>query len=124
VWFRESERFARHWSTTIEARRYPCSEARITAADWKRGDPAMPFPSQQQTLADDIVRCHLLRRKSFTAVRKLLGRPATTSHQQGRRYASWELGRERDSFFPLDSEFLSLRFDRRGLLDHASLEQG
>jgi hypothetical protein len=34
LWYRSRERFDRHRSTVIEARRYPCSEAALTSEQW------------------------------------------------------------------------------------------
>lgn len=125
VWVKSSELFSRHSSTTIEARRYPCSEARVTAAMWRRsrhdGPGALTF---HQMLADDLVRCDQLQGKTYREARALLGRPSESGKQDGARYADWILGTERDSLFQVDSEYLSLRFNAAGRLRSARLTQG
>jgi hypothetical protein len=126
VWFKERERFRARWSTAIEARRYPCAEARVTAEAWAEGrrDMSSTFPSREQVLADDLIRCKLLRGMTETDVRALLGPPDDVSSERGRRYLAYEIGLQRDSFFQLDSEYLSLRFDRDGTIESASMYQG
>lgn len=126
VWFKERERFAKHWSTTIEARRYPCRQARVTARAWAsaRRSHANAFPSRQQVLADDLVRCKQLRGRTFAEVQAVLGRPDGSSQTRGRRRADWFLGLERDSFFQVDSELLALTFGRDDVLSSIRFVQG
>ncbi|HEV7750943.1 MAG TPA: hypothetical protein VGO71_05350 [Baekduia sp.] len=126
VWFKSDERFAEHWSTTIEARRYPCTQAHVSAKAWARArrSPSSAFPSQQQVLADDLIRCGQLRGKTYKMLTALLGRPDEQSKQNGARSAGWQIGLERDSLFQVDSEYLSLRFGRDGVLQSADMTQG
>ena len=127
VWFLERERFnpgPDDFSTAIEGRRWPCSEARVTRASWARAkrnfDDSEAFPTEQQVLADDIIRCKLLRGMKRRAVVRLLG-----PHEgiEGDDYISYTVGPERDSFFQVDSEALSIEFDRRGTFKQAELVQ-
>ncbi|MFL5909496.1 MAG: hypothetical protein ACJ768_02840 [Gaiellaceae bacterium] len=113
VWFRDRERFHKHWSTTIEARRYPCTDASVTPSSWaaSRGDSSAAFPSRAQVLADDLIRCGLLKGKSYDEVRRLLGAP---DEPVSRHYLDYDIGLERDSFIQVDSEVLSIGFDRSG----------
>ena len=126
VWFRSRERFRPKWSTTIEARRYPCREARVTARAWRaaRRSNTGAFPDRMQVLADDLKRCGQLRGKTYAGVRRLLGRPDETSVSDGRRYADWDVGAERDSFFQVDNEYFSLTFGTDGVLESVTFEQG
>lgn len=127
VWFRESRRFARSLLPIVEAHRPPCRQAAVTRLAWRRalGQRRLSaFPSRLQVLADDLVRCGQLDGERYAAVRALLGRPDTTEIVRGRRVADWELGLERDSFFQVDNEFLSLRFDRLDRLRSLEFVQG
>lgn len=121
VWFRERERFKRHPSTAIEARRYPCSEARVTRRAWSVAVHAMakdPFPSRLQVLGDDIVRCSLLKGKTYGQVAVMLsGRPGKRHH---RRYVEFTAGEQRNSFMQTDPEYLHIEFDRHGVFRRAS----
>jgi hypothetical protein len=127
VWFREKERYKENWSTTIEARRYPCSQAHVTHRAWAVGSRSTRslFPTPLQILADDLVRCHQLRGMRYRAVVRLLGR-SYDEYQTG-KYPDliYGTGPERDSFIQIDSELLVLRFDRHtGRFRSASFEQG
>jgi hypothetical protein len=126
VWFKSRERFAKRWTTTIEAGRVPCAQATVSAAAWAETgrSSGSGFPSRRQVLADDLVRCGQLRGKTYKVVRALLGRPSEQSRQGGTRSADWQIGLERDSFFQLDSEYLSLRFGRDDVLRSATMTQG
>src|SRR3954468_4005600 len=68
VWFREKERFQEEWSTTIEAVRYPCAQARVTARAWRSGG-GWVFPTRRQILGDDLVRCGQLRGMTYKQMR-------------------------------------------------------
>jgi hypothetical protein len=121
VWFREKERFAESWSTYIEAERYPCSEAQVTKRLWRqKGDS---FPTRQQVLADDLIRCKQLAGKSEKQIVRLLGRPDFRSHAQGKRYLDYYVGPVRDSFFQIDSESLSIVIGRDGIFKSAEFQQ-
>ena len=125
VWFKEKERFKENWSTYVEAQRYPCSEAHVSARAWRsaRHETHPGFPSRQQVLADDLIRCHQLRGKSRKQVDKLLGRPDFGTHERGLVYLEYYLGPERDSFFQIDSESLSIVIGRNGIVHSAELHQ-
>jgi hypothetical protein len=116
VWFREKERFRPHWSTAIEARRYPCAKAKVTREAWTRAMHGSPeaFPTELQILADDLVRCKQLRGMTYREVRQLLGRGGTSS-DNGKRVLHFGIGNERDSFFQVDSESLVIEFGRDGI---------
>jgi hypothetical protein len=75
-------------------------------------------------LADDLIRCGQLRGKTYKVLTALLGRPDEQSKQNGARSADRQIGLERDSFFQVDSEYLSLRFGRDGVLRSAHMTQG
>jgi hypothetical protein len=119
VWFPSKQIWDRRWKKAILYRRYPCSEAVLTPdlfARWPRG-----FPSLRQLLADDIIRCDLLAGRTYLQVRRLLGQP-----QYGKkgRYLSYVIGAERDSYFQIDPELLSVSFNKRGLFAGATIYQG
>jgi hypothetical protein len=124
VWFREKDRFKETWSIAIEGVRYPCSEARISPRSWRaaRKERDSAFPNRQQVMADDVIRCHVLRGKTYEGVVRLLGH-GSESRQQGRRYLDYELGAERDSFFQVDTESLSVLIGRDGIFRSAELVQ-
>lgn len=124
VWFREKERFKRRWTTVIEARRYPCTDAGFTREEWERRDAIRGgFPTRQQLLADDVIRCHMLDGRTGAQVRELLGKPDYVSRQEGRRYLDWDIGEERDSFFQIDSESLSVEIGRDGIFKSVDILQ-
>src|SRR4051794_4051204 len=107
IWFKERERFRRRYSTVVEARRYPCAQARVTRAAWRRAYQRLRgFPTRAQLFADDILRCHLLAGWSRQRVIHLLGKP----YEHGGHYIEYVIGDERDSFFQIDSELLALGF--------------
>jgi hypothetical protein len=74
-------------------------------------------------LADDLIRCKLLSGKSGKQVVRLLGRPDFRSRERGLTYLDYYVGPERDSFFQIDSESLSLVIGRNGILRSAELQQ-
>jgi hypothetical protein len=116
VWFKTAEQFQESQSTVIEARRYPCQEARVTAKAWATGRRTLGrskvFPSRLQVLSDDLIRCHQLRGKTYAQVHRLLGR----ADEGDSTFSAWVIGDERDSFFRVDSESLVLSFGRKGVL--------
>jgi hypothetical protein len=61
-------------------------------------------------LADDLIRCHLLKGKNSGQVEEEIGAPEETSMSQGRTSFVYALGRERDSFIPIDNESLLIEF--------------
>jgi len=122
VWFRSRERFARRWSTVIEAIRYPCKEATLTSEEW--AGRSRGFPTRKQILSDDLIRCDLLAGLTVREVTELLGKPAFRSRSHRHVYLAYEVGPERDSFFQIDSEYLSIKFTRGGIYGRASFYQG
>lgn len=122
VWFREKDRFRERWSIAIEGVRYPCSEARVTARAW-RARGGWSFPTRQQVLADDLIRCGLLEGLSYRQVVRLLGPDHRESRRHGNRYLEYGLGLERDSFFQVDAESLSVKIGRDGNVRSAELVQ-
>jgi hypothetical protein len=124
IWFKETERFKPSYSTTIEARRYPCSQATVTADAWKRARRhSNRFPTEHQLLADDLIRCRLLSGKSRRQIVALLGRPAGYDAGPGAGYLDYDIGPERDSFLQVDNEVLSIRIGRDGHFAKAHLYQ-
>jgi hypothetical protein len=103
----------------IVARRPPCSASRVTAREWRRR-PYGGFPTRQQVLADDLIRCHQLEGMNERQVTRLLGHP----DEPGRHVLAWDVGPERDSVFRIDDEYFEVRFDRRGRFRRASFYQG
>jgi len=122
VWFRSKELFDPRWSTVIEAERYPCTEAALTSEDWN--GPSRGFPTRQQILSDDLIRCDLLDGMTISQVEHLLGEPTESSTSHDHAYRDYEIGPERGSFFQIDSEFLSIKFRLDGTFAGASIYQG
>lgn len=121
VWFPERERFKFNYTTAIEARRYPCDRARLTARTWTaaaRGS-THGFPSRLQVLADDVTRCKLLEGKTYNEVQALLGRPGA-HREHHRHYISIAVGPQRNSFMQTDPEYLLIEFDRNGVFRRIS----
>lgn len=104
VWFPSQELFASSWSTAIELRRYPCSDVSIRRREFARAPHG--FPTRRQLLSDDIIRCGLLRGRTPSETRRLLGRPTRTMGSS----LSYNIGPQRDSFFQVDDEFLLISF--------------
>jgi hypothetical protein len=126
VWFKTDEMFAESLSGWIEARRPACSRSKVSAAAWKRASNTRSeaFPTRLQVLSDDLIRCGQLRGKRYARITDLLGKPEEVDRLKGVRTAYWQVGPERDSFFQLDSEYLTVRFDRNGRFRAASFTQG
>jgi hypothetical protein len=121
-WFPAKERFDPTWSTFIRAKRYRCSKATLTASQW--ATPLRGFPTRKQMLSDDIVRCRLLGGRTAAQVKDLLGRPTHQSASHGHRFLDYLIGPERDSFFQVDPEYLSVKFNKQGQYLGASMYQG
>jgi hypothetical protein len=121
VWFRERERFQERYSTAIEAHYPSCRGVRVTRADWARARSTSGFPTLRQVLGDELIRCKLLRRMTRADVIRLLG---PSEGIEDKRHLNYEVGPERDSFFQVDSDFLSIEFDRRGVFRRAEYYQG
>ena len=77
----------------------------------------------RQVLADDIMRCRALRGMTYDDVRAFLGKPDLSADAR-RTFLGWEIGTERDSLFPIDEEYLVVRFDRRGRFEAAGMQSG
>jgi hypothetical protein len=121
VWFRTREMFSREVSTVIEGLRYPCAEADATAEAWAAARKRLRgFPTHAQVLADDTLRCHLLDGLDRDGIVALLGRP---DEPAGTRFLDYTLGTERDSFFTIDGEFLSVELDADGHFKRARIVQ-
>ena len=119
AWIRSEERFQRELSTLITASRYPCGQIGDIAEEWRGRSKG--FPTRKQIVADDLIRCNALKGMSIDEVEALLGEPAYSSASDGNRFRGYVIGLQRDSFFQLDSEVLSLRFSRRGNFREASI---
>jgi hypothetical protein len=123
AWFPSKELFARRWSKLIVAHRYPCAEAAVTPEEWI-GETGK-FPTRQQMLADDLIRCGLLDGMDVEQVEGLLGSADHSgTDRNGRPYRDYVVGPERDSFFQIDPELLSIRFSSQGIFRAASFYQG
>ena len=122
AWFRSKERFDEHLSTLITARRYPCSEVGSVAEQWVA--PTRKFPTRKQVVADDLIRCDLLASMEVGDVETLLGEADYVSTSHGRTFLDYTLGPERDSFFQVDSELLSVSFGSDGVFQEATIHQG
>lgn len=61
-------------------------------------------------LADDLIRCHLLKGKDAAEIREEIGAPEETETSQGKTSFIYALGRERDSFMQIDNESLLIEF--------------
>lgn len=118
IWFLSDELFERNLSRVITYERYPCSEA-IVNADLFSTDPR-GFPTLRQLLADDVIRCDLVADNTFNDVKDLLG-PA--DERTSRKYLYYQLGPTRDSVLPIDSEVLSIRFSKSGLVTDVGIFQ-
>jgi len=113
--------FSREVSTEIHALRYPCAEAEVPAAAWAAARKRLRgFPTRAQVLADDTLRCHLLDGLDRDGIVALLGRP---DEPDGTRFLDYTLGTERDSFFAIDDEFLSVELDAGGHFKRARIAQ-
>lgn len=119
VWFPTKEMFKADWSTMIIYERYPCSEAVVTRDLFSREPQG--FPSLRQLLADDLIRCNMLEGKTFEEVRRLLG---PSVYGKKGRYLTYDIGLERDSFFQVDPELLSIGFTKNGIYSAADIYQG
>jgi hypothetical protein len=116
-WVRTRELFRRHRSVRIEAVRWPCDEAEVTPESWAAARGASGrMPTRTQLLADDVIRCGLLRGMSRDEIVALLGRP-----DPGARQRLWyQVGPER-SIFSIDSEYLVIGVERDGSFHSAEL---
>jgi hypothetical protein len=119
AWILAAERFERRPSTWITASRYPCSEVGPIAEEWN--GPTMEFPTRRQMAADDLIRCDLLAGATRAETVGLLGEPDYRSN--GNRFLGYSIGLQRDSYFQIDPEVLSLRFTRDGAFREASIYQ-
>jgi hypothetical protein len=122
AWFLAKEMFKPELSSVITASRYPCSEVGSIAEEWV--GPSLDFPTRKQVVADDLIRCNLLDGRDKRAVKELLGGSGIVSTSHGRTYFDYTLGPERDSFFQIDSELLSVVFNSRGIFREATIYQG
>jgi hypothetical protein len=122
VWFPSDEMFNTSWSSVLVAHRYPCRDARVTSREWQL--PRRGFPTRRQVLADDLVRCDLLKGHTEDRVRSLLGPPDQAHTGPSVRHLDYDIGRERDSFFQIDDEYLSVRFTGTGDFKSVGYYQG
>jgi hypothetical protein len=110
AWLPTKELFKRHWSTTIVFRRYPCTDARVTPQLFGLPGNARVFPTRRQMLADDLIRCHMLRDEDLIQVEETVGPPDERSTSGGRISFEYGLGPERDSIVQVDNEILLVEF--------------
>lgn len=126
-WVRTDELFRPEVSTVIEAVRYPCSDAEVTAALWAaaRIEPgSTKYPTRLQVMADDMYRCNLLKGETGEDVLALLGPPSERSRSKGITYLDYMIGPERDSVFVIDPEYFSVEIGRDGVFRRAAFYQG
>lgn len=125
-WVRRKELFAPRVSTVIEALRYPCRDAHVTAAAWTkaRQNPQFHSPTRAQVLADDTLRCHLLAGFTEEEVVALLGPPDERILNDGVAFLDYIVGPERDSLFQIDPEYFSVEIGRNGRFTKAGFFQG
>jgi len=115
-WVRAKDLVDDDFRSWVVAERYPCAEAHVDRAVWRRAARARDdgrFPTTTQLLADDITRCDLLRGMTRARVHRLLGRPSFAE--------TWYIGRERDTIFSLDGEHLALTYGPRGRVVSAEI---
>lgn len=125
IWFREKDRFKGRTSLLIEGLRWPCAEAAVTPEMWTTAQTVgqSKFPTYEQVLADDLIRCGQLTGLTRDGVIALLGPADVETHNRGITYLDYEIGPERDSFFQIDSEVLSVQIGRTGLFIRADIYQ-
>jgi hypothetical protein len=122
IWLPSNDYFKRNKYPAVLLRRYPCSEAKVTPSLF--GKPSTGFPTRRQLLADDVLRCELLKvGETLPEVEKVIG-PADASEPEGHhKILSYLLGTERDSLIPIDPELLQLEVER-GRLGGIAMVQG
>ena len=125
VWFRAKERFKPKLSLLIEGLRYPCTDAVVTSQAWTTAQTVgqSKFPTYEQVLTDDLIRCGQLVGLSRDQVTALLGPPDFRSTYQGSTFLDYDIGPERDSFFQIDSEVLSVEIGPSGFFTRAEIYQ-
>jgi outer membrane protein assembly factor BamE (lipoprotein component of BamABCDE complex) len=74
-------------------------------------------------LTDDLIGCGQLVGLSRDQVIALLGQPDFQSNYKGRTFLDYDIGPERDSFFQIDSEVLSVEIGASGLFARAEIYQ-
>jgi hypothetical protein len=122
AWFPTEDLFQRAKYPAVLLRRYPCSRAKVTPSLF--GVLGKGFPTRRQLLADDVLRCGLLRPgDSRLAVEETLGLADATEVEAGRHLLVYGLGLERDSVFQIDPELLEIELDR-GRVSALSIVQG
>ncbi len=122
VWFPTHDLFAKAVYPVVVLRRYPCSEANVTPSLFGLAEKG--FPTRRQMLADDVIRCRLLRTGAGVAeVEALLGPPDGKEPGKGRFWFIYGLGPERDSIIQIDPELLEIEF-RGGRMTSISMVQG
>jgi hypothetical protein len=122
VWFPSEEVFRGPWSTAIVFDRYPCSKARITPHLFSPSQ-SDEFPTRRQMLADDLLRCHLLKGVSPQGLQHKIGLPDERLSNGRRLTLVYWLGPERDSYVQIDPEGLRVDFVH-GKLDSGFIFQG
>lgn len=112
VWFPTEDLFERIQYPAVLLRRYPCSQAEVTPSLFSV--PTTGFPTRRQLLADDVIRCELLRSgDSSVEVEETLGPPDEKEPEaSGRVSFVYGLGPERDSVVQVDSELLLIELKR------------
>jgi hypothetical protein len=110
AWFLSDDLFKKDLRTLIVLNRYPCSRAKVSPSLFSH--LSRGFPTRRQMLADDLIRCQLLKGMSRTEVEATIG-PAEEPTSEGRRtYLDYSLGLERDSILQIDGEYLEVEIER------------
>lgn len=122
AWFPTEDLFKRRQYPAVLLRRYPCAQARVTPqlfSIFTKG-----FPTRRQLLADDVLRCGLIRPgDSSLEVEETIG-PADEKEPGGGRLSYvYGLGLERDSIIQIDPELLVIEVDK-GRVTSISIVQG
>lgn len=104
-WFPTADLFRGRRYPEVLLRRYPCSQSRVTPRLF--GFLGRGYPTRRQLLADDVLRCGLVRiGDSVADVEATLGRPDGAEREAGRSYFAYDLGLERSPILAVDSELL------------------
>jgi hypothetical protein len=94
----------------------------LTSQEWS--GPSHEFPTRKQILSDDLIRCDMLAGMTVSDIEALLGEPTYSYTSDQHPYRDYEIGPERDSFFQIDPELLSIKFSPSGIFSEASIYQG
>ena len=99
--------------------RLDCRTFSFDEAAWRRARRSLEdeAPTDDQRLADALIKCRTLIGKTRSEVTSLLGEPddgGSLSEEETRRELVYSTGPQRDSAFAIDSEWLTILLDRGG----------